>query len=342
MKVILTKVLAISAIMGATLIFSTAGIAGKHGGAKLSTKMDEKCWLAMRSPLPPKGSPAYKNKRERKMLNMLKAAKNLCKTRRVGMAPSKIVKPKGATVNEFVCRQNWRKYKGKKFSSRKAKPCCALAKRAEMPPKNTSDYHTLRKVRRYCAALATGALDRPNPAERKCIANWRKNKGKKFSSERVKECCNLARKRQVPPRTSPAWKGKGKKDLRVLVRAKKYCARVASATDKSGQVMAGKNKRKRNVCVSRKRARYVKVNRVLSEARAISYEQVGKPGRTAMGFSNKRSNVCVGRKKVPVRVGRTRNQSNLGKFIKADMKCMLSTKVNKKTNRRQVAQLLCN
>ena len=86
-------------LLAASVGFAGVTFAGGHGGKAHKASQKEKicvnlwksgkrkqfasrksgcCELAMRSPLPPKGDPVWRDKRERKMLKMLQAAKKFC------------------------------------------------------------------------------------------------------------------------------------------------------------------------------------------------------------------------------------------------------------------------
>jgi len=99
---ILSKFSVLSLLLAASVGFAGVSLAGGHGGkAPKASPQEQKCinlWkagkkkqfasrksgccaLAMSSPLPPKGAPVWRDKRERKMLKMLQDAKKFCAKR---------------------------------------------------------------------------------------------------------------------------------------------------------------------------------------------------------------------------------------------------------------------
>ena len=99
---ILSKFSVLSLLLAASVGFAGVSLAGGHGGkAPKASPQEQKCinlWkagkkkqfasrksgccaLAMSSPLPPKGDPVWRDKRERKMLKMLQDAKKFCAKR---------------------------------------------------------------------------------------------------------------------------------------------------------------------------------------------------------------------------------------------------------------------
>ncbi|MBB44026.1 MAG: hypothetical protein CMM44_09720 [Rhodospirillaceae bacterium] len=199
--------------------------------------------------------------------------------------------------------------------------------------------------------------------EQRCIKTWKAGKKKQF----VKTgCCKLAMSAVVPPKTDRAWKDpKERKMLNMLKKAKRFCAKKGFKADmpprgergmpprgerrmpprgergmpprgERGMPPRGKPANLSRKCKPRK-GPVMAVQRVLSEANSISYEKKGGSPRMRVGFSNKQSVVCVRGRLVPVRVGSSPSQSNLGRYIKNDTVCML----RKNRNGKRVAQLLC-
>lgn len=107
---ILSKCSLFGLLLAASVGFAGVTLAGGHGGKPPKASAQEQkciniwkagkkkqfagrksgcCELAMSSPLPPKGDPIWRDKRERKMLKMLQDAKKFCAKRgfRPGPAP---------------------------------------------------------------------------------------------------------------------------------------------------------------------------------------------------------------------------------------------------------------
>jgi hypothetical protein len=207
-----------------------------------------------------------------------------------------------------------------------------------------------------------------SPKEQQCIKLWQTGKKQQFSRS---GCCQLAMSSPLPPKNDPIWKDKKeRKMLNMLRAAKQYCAKQGfkpgmpphgkpgmpphgkpgiaphggagmpphGKPGMPGMPPMGKPGKVSKVCAPGKGGRMERVSQVLSEAKAISYVRAGSSSRTSTGFNNKSSVVCVRGKKVPVRVGNSPSQSNLGQYIRGNMQCML----RKNKSGKRVAKLLCN
>ena len=204
-----------------------------------------------------------------------------------------------------------------------------------------------------------GKAHKASQKEKTCINLWKAGKRKQFAS-RKSGCCELAMRSPLPPKSDPVWRDKKeRKSLKILLDAKKYCAKKRGQAvpgprgergmpprgergmpprGERGMPPRGKPGKVSKRCKPRKKLPVIRVSQVLSESKAISYVIQGTTARVQTKWSNKRSVACVKGKKVPVRVGNSPSDSNWGAYIRGSMRCDL--RKNRKGTR--VAQILCN